>query len=111
MVMLCFALAANWDVELLRLEMLRRDGARAVDLLDACYPAHLPVSAAPDARFGPSAERLASDLQALAHVLPLGGASNAWAVDGSRTKSGKPVLAAIHTSSRSSRRTGTSRTS
>lgn len=94
MVMLCFALAANWDVELLRLEMLRRDGARAVDLLDACYPAHLPVSASLDARFGPSAERLASDLQALAHVLPLGGASNAWAVAGSRTRSGKPILAA-----------------
>ncbi|MFO0611088.1 MAG: penicillin acylase family protein [Polyangiaceae bacterium] len=94
MVMLCFALAANWDVELLRLEVLRRDGPRAVELLDACYPAHLPVSAAPDARFGPSAERLAADLRALAEVLPVGGASNAWAVAGARTKSGKPILAA-----------------
>lgn len=94
MVMLCFALAANWDVELLRLEMLRKDGPRAVELLDACYPAHLRVSGFADAKFGPSVERLASDLRAMAEVLPIGGASNAWAVAGARTKSGKPILAA-----------------
>jgi penicillin amidase len=94
MVMLCFALASNWDAELVRLEMLSLDGEEALRSLDAPYPAHLVSSLPPYAAVGPSAERLAHDLQALAHVLPLGGASNAWAVDGSRTTSGRPILAA-----------------
>jgi penicillin amidase len=94
MIMLCFALAANWDVELLRLEILRRDGARALRLLDASYPEHLPTSLPPFAAAGPSADRLEADLDALRTVFPLTGASNAWAVDGSRTKSKKPILAA-----------------
>ena len=94
MIMLCFALAANWDVELLRLEMLRRDGPGAVTKLDARYPAHLPVSLPPFGAAGPSAERLASDLKALSAVFPMGGASNAWAVNGSRTATKKPILAA-----------------
>ena len=94
MVMLCFALASNWDAELLRLEMLRLDGEEALLRLDAPYPSHLPASLPPFAAVGPSAERLAQDLRAMAHILPLGGASNAWAVAGSRTASGRPLLAA-----------------
>ncbi len=93
MVMLCFALASNWDAELLRLEMLTLDGEDAVAALDAPYPAHLPSSIPPYAAAGSSAERLAADLRAMAHVVPLGGASNAWAIAGSRTSSRKPILA------------------
>jgi penicillin amidase len=94
MVMLCFALASNWDAELVRLEMLSLDGPEALQSLDAPYPAHLPSSLPPFAAVGSSAERLAGDLRAMSHVMPLGGASNAWAVSGSRTQSGRPILAA-----------------
>ena len=94
MVMLCFCLASNWDAELLRLEMLRRDGPAALEALDARYPAHLPSSLPPYRAVGSTAERLASDLRAFSSVVPLGGASNAWVVDGSRTASKHPILAA-----------------
>jgi penicillin amidase len=93
MVMLCFALASNWDAELLRLEMLALDGPEAVVALDAPYPAHLPSSLPPYAAVGPAAERLAADLRAMSHVMPLGGASNAWAIAGARTTTKKPILA------------------
>lgn len=95
-VILCFALAANWDVELLRYEMLRRDGADAVRALDAPYPGDMPVNLPPlAAPEGPSPEeRLLDDLGALRDLFPLGGASNAWAVMPARTRHGRPILAA-----------------
>lgn len=93
-VLLCFALASNWDLELLRLEVLRRDGPDAVRAIDARYPADLPTTLQALSAFGHSGELLAADLAALADVFPLGGASNAWAVGPSRTRSGRAIVAA-----------------
>ncbi len=92
-VLLCFALASNWDAELLRLEMLTRDGPDAVVALDAPYPEDLPVSTPPFSRAGATAGRLLDDLAALSKVFPLGGASNAWALSGAKTATGRPMLA------------------
>jgi penicillin amidase len=94
-VLLCFALAANWDVELLRLEMLEKDGRDAVLALDAPYPDDLPTSLPGNgaARLR-AAEALRADLEKLAEVFPLAGASNAWALAPSRTETGRPLLAA-----------------
>jgi penicillin G amidase len=94
-VLLCFALAANWDVELLRLEMLEKDGREAVLALDAPYPDDLPTSipGLGEDRLR-AAEALQSDLEMLGEVFPLAGASNAWALAPSRTKTGRPLLAA-----------------
>ncbi|MFO0550429.1 MAG: penicillin acylase family protein [Polyangiaceae bacterium] len=97
--LMCFALASNWDVELVRLQMLHRDGPEALLALDAPYPDDLPASLAAlseveregEAR---SAEALMRDLEALRHLFPLGGASNAWAVAKERSATGRPLLAA-----------------
>ncbi len=91
--LLCFALAANWDVELLRWEILCRDGEEALVALDAPYPDDLPVAKPTHARGTSAADRLLADLEALRAVFPLPGASNAWAVGPSRTKTGRPILA------------------
>jgi penicillin amidase len=94
-VLLCFALAANWDVELLRLEMLEKDGREAVLALDAPYPDDLPTSAPGNgAQRLRAAEALHADLELLAEVFPLAGASNAWALSPARMKTGRPLLAA-----------------
>ncbi len=87
-----FALASNWDVELARLRILLSDGPDALRALDpvslsaqAVEPNGIPVSAF---------DRLVSDLTTLQEFLPFaGGGSNNWVIAGSRTASGKPLLA------------------
>ena len=105
-----FLLPSNWDAELARLRLLRSDGPEAVTALDpsgregvkgragegvkntqgidpfAPSPAH-PFSSEP------LLGRLAADLAALQRHLGRGGGSNNWAIAGSRTASGKPILA------------------
>jgi penicillin G amidase len=90
---LAFALAANWDVEMARLRILRDDGPEALAALDPAYPEWLPVTSPPGALAGSSLDRLAADLDAFQRVAGAGGASNAWVVDGSRTATGRPILA------------------
>ena len=90
---LAFALAANWDVELARLRILRDDGPEALAALDPAYPDWLPVSSPPGALAGASLDRLAADLDAFQRVAGAGGASNAWVVSGERTATGRPILA------------------
>ncbi|NUP14181.1 MAG: penicillin acylase family protein [Polyangiaceae bacterium] len=92
--LLCFALAANWDVELLRWEILRRDGTEALVALDAPYPDDLPVSVPSPSRGRTCSDMLLADLEALREVFPVQGASNAWAVDASRTATKRPMLVA-----------------
>lgn len=92
--LLCFALAANWDVELLRWEMLCRDGEEALLALDAPYRDDLPVANPAPITGRSSAEMLMADLEALRVVFPIPGASNAWAVGASRTATKRPMLIA-----------------
>ena len=111
-----FLLPSNWDVELARLRILRADGPDAVRELDPVPPEWLPVIA--DLRGGPEflsggrkppelrvtqganaprsegiLDALGRDLALFLEYAPRGGGSNNWAVAGSRTASGKPVLA------------------
>src|SRR5262245_4683088 len=103
-----FLLPSNWDVELARLRILLADGPSAVLRLD-------PVARVTERGTGGTGERakrhepssspvhpltpspvldaLAADLAALQEFLPRGGGSNNWAIAGSRTASGKPILA------------------
>jgi len=92
-VMLCFSLASNWDVELVRFKVLLEDGMDAVIALDPPYPEHLPVSAPPGVRAGAAVEHLTRDLTEFGHLLGQGGGSNAWAIAGTRTRSGRPLVA------------------
>jgi penicillin amidase len=99
-VLFCFILAANWDVELLRLKILEEDGPEALSILDAPYPGRLPVSAPsgrPAASESGAVERsidqLVNELGRFGQVFGQPVGSNAWAVAGSKTKSGRPILA------------------
>jgi len=88
-----FSLSSNWDVELARLKILTDDGPEAVAALDPGYPEWLPVASPPGVPAGKAVDRLAADLAAFQGLVPVGGASNNWAIAGSRTASGKPLLA------------------
>ncbi len=88
-----FALASNWDVELARLQILKNDGAEALQALDPTYPEWQPVSVPPGAPAGPPLERLAADMNALGAAGGGGGGSNNWVLDSSRTATGRPMLA------------------
>jgi penicillin amidase len=88
-----FTLAANWDVELARLLVLRADGPAALAALDPAYPHWHPVTNPPGRAAGPGLGRLAHDLTVFMGAVHSGGGSNNWAVAGARTASGRPVLA------------------
>ena len=86
-------LAGSWDTELAREAILEADGP---DALAAVEPAHgpwLPVATPPGARAGEPLARLAADLARLRDLVGNPGGSNAWAIAGSRTASGSPILA------------------
>ncbi|MDY3561158.1 penicillin acylase family protein [Gemmata sp. JC673] len=88
-----FLLPSNWDVELARLRVLLADGPDAVRELDpvSVLPVVDPVMGAPGE--AGLLDRLAADLAALQAYLPRGGGSNNWCISGTRTESGKPILA------------------
>jgi penicillin amidase len=88
-----FALGANWDAELARLKILSLDGPDVLRALDHAYPASHPLSVPVAAAAGPALDRLADDLAAFASAAPSSGGSNNWAIAGSRTASGAPLLA------------------
>ncbi|HEY6609329.1 MAG TPA: penicillin acylase family protein [Candidatus Limnocylindria bacterium] len=86
-------LAGNWDMELARLAILMTDGPDALAAVDAGYAAWLPVVDPPGHAAGAALDRLALDLGALRDLVGGSGGSNAWAVAGSRTTTGSPILA------------------
>ncbi len=88
-----FALASNWDSELARLEILTTDGPDALRALDATYPEWHPVTDPPGAGAGPAVDALRADIDAFVETVGIGGGSNNWAVAGSRTATGRPLVA------------------
>jgi len=87
------SLASNWDSELARLQILMADGPNALHALDPTYAARLPAVIPVGSAAGPAVARLAEDVTRLRSLVAGCGASNAWAVAGSRTASGAPMLA------------------
>lgn len=89
-------LGHNMEDELVRFRVAREAGPAALSRLETHYPAGLPVITAPG---GPGAAAAAADLlRQLDAARPYlmfdaVGASNSWAVAGSRTATGKPLLA------------------
>lgn len=88
-----FGLAANWDAELARFEILVSDGEAALAAVDPGYPEWHPVTASPQEPAGAPIESLRAALEMLREVVDIGGGSNNWAVSGSRTATGRPLLA------------------
>lgn len=84
---LSFLLVANWDAELVRLQVTQSDGpeaAFALDPLSQPMPRPVPVA---------GMEQLQKELQALASTLGSGGGSNNWAIAPQRTSTGRPIIA------------------
>jgi penicillin amidase len=91
-VFLAWSLSGNWDTELLRAEVADQLGWDAVlDLFPDLPSEPGPVLAGRDA--GPGGRRTALDLLREAPDLPRGQGSNNWVVAGSRSVTGKPLLA------------------
>ena len=100
-----FLLPSNWDVELARLRILLADGPDVLTALDPVQnlsPQPPPLRREGEPDLSPSLlrgvgegllDRLAADLGALQAFLPTGGGSNNWVIAGTRTASGKPLLA------------------
>lgn len=92
--LLGFVLSANWYDELIRLQVLVHDGPEALARLDpAGASARLPATWPPGEAAGPALEELQQSVALLRGWVPVGGASNCWALDGSRTANGRPLLA------------------
>ncbi len=91
--LMSFLLASNWDSELLRYKILTADGPEAVAALDPTYPEWLPVTDPPGGSSGPAMERLAEDLAVFGEKVGFGGGSNNWAIAGSKTVTGRVIVA------------------
>ena len=92
--LLSFLLAANWDQELARLRIADLDGMEALLALDPLVASEAQSSTvSPSESIGPALERLEEDLDIFSNYASPGGASNNWVLSGSRTASGRPILA------------------
>lgn len=87
------ALAGNWDTELGRLSVLLADGPEAMEAVAPAYGPGLPTVVPVGGVAGEPIDRLAADLARLRELVGGPGASNAWALAGSRTAGGAPILA------------------
>lgn len=87
------SLAGNWDAELARLQILLLDGPESLRAVDPTYAPWLPAVMPVGVAAGPLVGRLAADVTRLRDLVGGSGASNAWAVSGSRTATGSPILA------------------
>jgi penicillin G amidase len=91
--LLSFLLIGNWDVELSRYKILTGDGPQALRDLDPTPYPEDQVTAMSGAAAGPAIDRLSEDVEAFLAFSGGGGGSNAWAVSGAHTASGRPILA------------------
>jgi len=84
---------STWSGKLSRLTVMREDGPEAVRALSDSYAPWNGVSHPVGAAAGPTLNRLAQDLTQLAEALGRRGGSNNWALNSSRTSTGRPILA------------------
>jgi penicillin amidase len=93
-------LGSNWDAELLRSRLLAKygdeRGAQIINALWPAYPSNHPIIVPTGVAWqnlGESAITEAADLRALMQTGNDGIGSNNWVIAGSRTTTGKPLLA------------------
>jgi penicillin amidase len=90
-----WALTGNWDSEIVRSWTIERFGAELMAELEPMYPAGAPVIVPPGTEAKGTRPDLLEDLRQAQELvsLPKRGASNNWAVDGTKSATGKPLLA------------------
>jgi penicillin amidase len=94
--LLSFGLSTNWERELLRAEMARELGAELAARLDPGYPLGNPVVTTPGVPWEGGGLALAEQIAELRGAIGLTAeatGSNNWAVAGSRSATGGPLLA------------------
>ena len=90
-----WALTGNWDSEIVRSWTIERFGADVMAELDPSYPAGAPVIVPPGTEAKGVRPELLEDYRQAAELVGVAGPgmSNNWAVDGTKSVTGKPLLA------------------
>src|SRR5256712_40011 len=90
-----WALTGNWDSEIVRSWTIERFGAEVMAELDPSYPAGAPVIVPPGTEAKGARPELLEDYREAAELVGVAGRgmSNNWAVDGTKSVTGKPLLA------------------
>lgn len=93
--LMSLTISVNWDGELLRARFVQALGPERAAELEPLYPADHPLSVpSPGEAYAGIDPSVVEKLRDVQSYLGAGfGGSNAWAVDGSRSISGKPLLA------------------
>ena len=91
-----FGLSTNWEMELLRAEIVRAAGPERAARLEPRYPPANPVVTSPGDVYAGDGTDVAAQIAAVKESLGLGmhaTGSNNWVVSGERSVTGKPLLA------------------
>ncbi len=94
--LMAFGLSTNWELELLRAQLVRDAGAERTARLEPQYPRANPFVTAPGNVYAGEGTDLASQIARVRETLGLGvhtGGSNNWVVSGARSVTGRPLLA------------------
>ena len=86
-------LASRWATQIVRSQLMAKLGPEALAELEAPYPERGLLTVPPGTEYRPGDAQLLEEFQELARVLPPGGGSNNWVVDGEKSVTGKPLLA------------------
>ena len=89
-----WTLSGNWDTEIVRSWVVERLGPEVAAQVEPLYPAGLPVIVPPGAESRGLGLPVLDELREVEEFAGAhGGGSNNWVIDGSRSTTGKPLLA------------------
>ncbi|GBD13773.1 Penicillin acylase 2 [bacterium HR24] len=90
---IAWTLSGNWDREVLRAWLMDRYGPDVLAELEPQYPLGKPLVLPPGATSRGAGPDLRQEFRQLALAATRGGLSNNWVVDGSKSVTGRPLLA------------------
>jgi penicillin G amidase len=94
--LMAFGLSTNWELELLRAQLVTEAGPERAERLEPRYPRGNPIVVAPGEPWTGNGADLAAQIAQVRDILGLrvpAGGSNNWVVSGARSVTGKPLLA------------------
>ena len=94
--LMAFGLSTNWELELLRAQLVTEAGPERAERLEPRYPRGNPIVVAPGEPWTGNGADLGAQIAQVRDILGLrvpAGGSNNWVVSGARSVTGKPLLA------------------
>lgn len=91
--LLNYSMSFNWDCELMRYFVLKKDGADALRALDHAFPEYRLTLPPYYPIAGDTTDFPAGDLQRLQALVGMAGGCNNWVIAPERTSTGRPILA------------------